>query len=343
MRFWEFKLPDGTNAQTCPAALGFSFAAGTSDWPGFLDFTQGESGNPKNPLWKFVGALLKAPTPAQEKCQKPKPVLLDVGEIDVPYAWTPNLVDIQMLRVGQFVIIVSPSEATTMAGRRWRDAVAKEATSFLSQKPIVVLGGPANSYSHYVSTPEEYDIQRYEGASTLYGRHELSAYINLTVSNMGYLHPDSKTQPSQGTLAPDNRGNMISFITGVVQDSSPAGKSFGQAIKQPNASYKLGEVVSATFQGANPRNNLRQEQTFVAIEKKDGDKWTKVRDDADWFLVYSWRRTNWFLGHSEVDVTWETSGNAEAGTYRIKYYGDSKPLIGDIKAFDGTSNSFTLG
>lgn len=343
MRFWEFTLPNGKPAKTCPAALGYSFAAGTSDWPGAFDFTQGDSGEPNaNPLWKVVSGLIREPTEEQKECQQPKPVLLDVGEMEAPYPWAPNIVDIQALRVGQFLIIVSPSEATTMSGHRWKEAVAKEASSFVTD-PIVVLGGPANSYSHYCATPEEYEIQRYEGASTLFGQHELDAYINLTVSNMHYLHPDSKAVPDQGTLPPDNRGKALSFITGVVVDGSPPGNGFGKVLHQPSASYKVGDVVNVTFQGANPRNNLRQEQTFAAIEQQGSDgSWTRVRDDTDWFLVYTWRRTNFILGYSEVDITWETYGNAQPGTYRVIYYGDSKPLIGKINAFVGTSNSFTL-
>ncbi|KAL7938525.1 Neutral/alkaline nonlysosomal ceramidase [Trichoderma chlorosporum] len=343
MRYFNFTLPNGTEAQTCPAALGFSFAAGTSDWPGAFDFVQGDSGSPSNPFWSLVGGVLKAPGPQQIACQQPKPILLDVGEVSTPYAWTPDIVDIQMLRVGQFVIIVSPSEATTMSGRRWKAAVAKEAATFL-EDPVVVLGGPANSYSHYCATPEEYDIQRYEGASTLFGRHELDAYINLTVSNMHYLLPNSTSTPSQGVLPPDNRNNMISLITGVVDDNPPIGQNFGDVLVQPNLSYNIGDVVNVTFQGANPRNNLRQEQTFAAIEQQgSGGTWTQVRDDSDWFLVYTWRRTNTILGYSEVDITWETYGNAQPGTYRVKYYGDSKALFGgSISAFVGTSNSFTL-
>ncbi|MEU6940439.1 neutral/alkaline non-lysosomal ceramidase N-terminal domain-containing protein, partial [Streptomyces rubiginosohelvolus] len=32
-----------------------------------------------------------------------------------------------------------------------------------------LLQGYANAYSQYVTTPEEYDTQNYEGGSTLYG------------------------------------------------------------------------------------------------------------------------------------------------------------------------------
>jgi neutral ceramidase len=342
MTFWEFDLPDGSRAMTCPAGLGYSFAAGTSDWPGAFDFTQGDSGNPNNPLWSVVSGLLRVPTANQVACQKPKPVLLDVGEMSTPYAWSPNIVDIQTFRVGQLLIIVTPSEATTMAGRRWKEAVAKEAATFLDEDPVVLLGGPANTYAHYVATREEYEVQRYEGASTLYGQHQLDAYINLTVSNLKHLRPGATTLPSQGPLPPDNRGNSLSFITGVVQDSAPIGSSFGKVIQQPFATYNIGAVVNATFQGANPRNNLRLEGTFAAVEQQVDGRWIRVRDDSDWFLVYSWRRTNFVLGYSEVDVTWETAGNAAPGTYRIRYYGDSKSILGTVRAFEGVTSNFQL-
>lgn len=348
MSYYEFPLANGSVVQSCPAALGYSFAAGTSDWPGAFDFTQGDSGSPSaNPIWAIVSGLLKEPSPAQKACQGAKPVLLDVGELDVPYAWSPNVVDVQLLRVGQFVIIVSPSEATTMAGRRWRAAVKDAAADIITDgtEPVVVLGGPANTYAHYVATTEEYGVQRYEGASTLYGPFELDAYINLTVSNIGYLSPTATSSPPAGPSPPDNRDNSLSFITGVVFDAAPIGSSFGDATAQPAASYARGAVVNATFVGANPRNNLRLEGTYAAVERlDDGDAWTQVRDDSDWSLVYTWTRTNTVLAYSDVTVSWETGvDDAEAGTYRIKYYGDWKNLIGGgITAFEGASSTFTL-
>ncbi|EPE03246.1 neutral alkaline nonlysosomal ceramidase [Ophiostoma piceae UAMH 11346] len=347
MRYFQFQLPNGTAVQTCPAALGYSFAAGTSDGPGAFDFTQADSGSPDaNPVWAVVSGLLKVPSAEQKACQYPKPVLLDVGEMTEPYAWSPNIVDMQALRVGQLIIIISPSEATTMAGRRWRNAVHDEAKeTFLKggADPIVVLGGPANVYAHYCATPEEYGIQRYEGASTLYGQHQLPAYINLTLSNLNYLAPDATGAPAAGPAPPDNRDNSLSFISGVVFDAAPIGSSFGKCTTQPNASYTRGQVVNATFTGANPRNNLRLEGTYAAVEKQNSTGgWTQVRSDYDWTLVYTWERTNTVLGFSDVTLSWESEPTATPGTYRLKYYGDSKPLIGSISAFTGISNTFTL-
>jgi neutral ceramidase len=345
MRYWNFTTLNGTQAQTCPAALGYSFAAGTTDWPGAFDFTQNDTGKPDaNPLWVAVRDLIKDPTPQQKACQYPKPVLLDVGELSEPYPWAPNIVDVMSMRVGNLFIIASPSEVTTMSGRRWRAAVAQEGANFIDN-PMVVLTSPSNTYAHYLATPEEYVAQRYEGASTLFGQHELDAYINLTLDNMHYLNPSSTDTPDQGPLPPNDVNVSLSFIPGVVADNPPIGKYFGDVLVQPNSSYPVGAVVNVTFQGADPRNNLRLDGTYAAIEQQtsSGGSWTQVKDDTDWFLVYTWRRTNVVLGYSEVDITWETSGNAVPGTYRVRYYGDAKSLLtGDITAFDGASNSFTL-
>lgn len=355
MSYWEFALPNGTTVHTCPAALGNSFAAGTTDWPGAFDFTQADSGASDNPFWNSVAYLLKDPGPEQVACQAPKPILLDVGEIDEPYAWTPDIVDIQSFRAGQFIIIVSPSEATTMSGRRWRNAVQQEAAAtFLNDtEPIVVLGGPANTYAHYVATFEEYQIQRYEGASTLFGQYELNAYINLSLTSLPYLAPDATDSPAPGPYPPDNRNVSLDFISPVVYDGAPLGSDFGTVLAQPNDTYAIGAVVNVTFQGANPRNNLRLEGTFAAVEQLVEDDnnsttttgtstWTQVRSDYDWYLVYTWERTNSVLGYSEVTITWETETYATPGTYRIVYNGDQKNILGTITAFSGTSDSFQL-
>jgi neutral ceramidase len=278
-----------------------------------------------------------------------------VGEMSAPYAWSPNIVDMQLFRVGNFFIIVSPSEATTMAGRRWKSAVVAAArpSSALpagAPDPIVVLGGPANTYSHYAATAEEYGAQRYEGASTLFGKFTLDAYINLTVSALPYLAPGATTSPPSGPDPPDNRDKSLSFIAGVVQDNPAAGKAFGQCTSPPPSRVTRGAVVNATFVGANPRNNLRLEGTYAAVERKGDDgRWSVYRDDADWSLVYSWRRTNWILGWSEVDLSWETAtgtdalGAVEPGRYRFKYYGDAKAFFGGkITGFEGTSGEFDV-
>jgi neutral ceramidase len=349
MSGYSFQLPNGSIGRTCPAALGYSFAAGTSDGPGAFDFTQHDGGpDTTSPVWSVVRHLLKEPSEDQKVCHGAKPILLDVGEITTPYLWTPNIVDVQVFRVGQLFIIVSPGEATTMAGRRWKDAVHRVASGSFKQSvtadwdPVVVLGGPANSYTHYITTEEEYAIQRYEGASTLYGPHTLSAYMDVTLKYLDVLDDPAPKQHAYGPLPPDNTNKSLSFISPVVRDGTPLFKSFGDVLFDVRPVIKRGEDVIATFVGANPRNNLRLGRTYAAVEKFDGQSWKRVRDDSDWDVVFEWKRINTVLATSEVKVTWETSAEDERGVYRLKYYGDAKGLGGSITAFAGSSSVFNL-
>ena len=48
----------------------------------------------------------------------------------------------------------------------------------------VVIAGLTNTYSSYVTTFEEYAMQRYEGASTIFGPHTLDAYIQVGKSHL---------------------------------------------------------------------------------------------------------------------------------------------------------------
>ena len=345
---YSFPHPNGSIVSTCPAALGYSFAAGTTDGPGAFDFKQNNTGSPNaNPVWSVVSGFLHEPSEQQKICHDPKPILLDVGEIDRPYLWTPNVVDIQLLRVGQLVIIVSPGEATTMAGRRWKEALAKEAqtSSLTEEEPIVVLGGPANSYTHYIATEEEYNIQRYEGASTLYGPHTLNAYINLTLGYLPYLRAQTKSHPAPGPFPPIYINDSLSFITGVAFDRPPFFKSFGDVLVDTDISYRPGAVAEATFVGANPRNDLRLESTYAAVEKyvKPG-VWVPHKDDGDWELVFGWRRTSSVLATSEVTVRWEIGAEEEEAICRLRYFGASKtPVTGAIEQFEGASRVFRVG
>lgn len=346
---FSFQHPNGSTVSTCPAALGYSFAAGTTDGPGAFDFKQNGSGSPNaNPVWSVVSGFIHEPGDEQIACHHSKPILLDVGETTNPYLWTPNVVDVQLLRVGQLIIIVSPGEATTMAGRRWKSAIhaSADASSLTDgEEPIVVLGGPANSYTHYIATEEEYAIQRYEGASTLYGPHTLNAHINLTTSYLPYLHADTTTSPAPGPEPPIYINESLSFITGVAFDRAPFFKSFGDILSDVQPSYTPGETAKATFVGANPRNDLRLESTYASVEYLNSSgSWEKVRDDADWSVIFRWRRTNSVLATSEVEISWEIEENVERGRYRIRYFGASKaPISGDIVQFEGVSGAFGVG
>ncbi|KAG2015237.1 ceramidase [Coprinopsis cinerea AmutBmut pab1-1] len=342
-----FTLPNGTTASTCSAALGYSFAGGTTDGPGAFDFTQGSNASDtQNPFWEIVkGAVTPPPTAQQVRCHYPKPILLNTGAAHFPYEWAPNSVSVQMLRVGNFVMLIMPGEFTTMAGRRMRESLrnALISSGVLGSDAYVVLAGPANTYAHYVTTREEYSVQRYEGASTIFGPFTLEAYIEKYSSLVPYLSDNTSGTPPSDAAPPEQTSKAISLQTGVVFDAPPAGRRFGAVIEDVSSSpYRAGDKVSAKFVGANPRNNLLLEGTFLAVEQLVSGQWRMVRSDSHPSTIYEWTRTNTILGMSTVTISWTIENGTPAGTYRLRYFGHSKPLIGSISAFTGQSASFTV-
>ncbi|KAI0035589.1 Neutral/alkaline nonlysosomal ceramidase [Vararia minispora EC-137] len=346
MSFHQFTLPNGTAAQTCPPAMGYAFAGGTTDGPGAFDFVQGDNASqPQNPFWEVVKGFVTPDADAQQTaCQYPKPILLNTGYAHSPYNWSPHTVDIQMLRVGQLVMLIMPGELTTMAGRRIRNAIRGNLISqgVIGNDAYVVIAGPANTYGHYVTTLEEYSIQRYEGASTIFGQYTLDAYINKYGSLVSFLADDAAmagAQPPSDPAPPDLSGSAISLQTGVVQDNG----DFGKIITNVNPSYTTGQTVFAVFQGANPRNNLRLESTFLSVDRLVGSGWVMYRSDSHPSTVYRWTRTNTILGTSSVNISWTIEPSTPSGIYRLTYFGDWKALIGGaVTPFSGSSGNFTV-
>ncbi|KAG8371451.1 hypothetical protein BUALT_Bualt13G0088900 [Buddleja alternifolia] len=331
--------------KTCPAAMGFAFAAGTTDGPGAFDFKQGDDSG--NAFWRLVRNLLKNPNKEQVDCQRPKPILLDTGEMDKPYDWAPSILPIQILRIGQLVILSVPGEFTTMAGRRLRDAVKTFLTSGASKEfgsnVHVVIAGLTNTYSQYVTTNEEYQIQRYEGASTLYGPHTLSGYIQefkkLAAALISGKSVESGPQP------PDLLSKQISLLTPVVMDATPIGVKFGDvSLDVPkNSTYKRGGNVTVVFWSACPRNDLMTEGTFALVEILKGqDSWTPAYDDDDFCLRFKWSRPFKLSTHSHATIEWIIPQTAASGVYRIRHFGAAKSLLGSIKHFTGSSSAFVV-
>ncbi len=91
--------------------------------------------------------------------------------------WTPQVLPVQVLIIDRLAIVALPAEFTTVAGRRIRHSLLQR----LQARGVtrVVTSCYANAYAGYVTTPEEYDHQGYEGASTHFGRWTLGAYQTL--------------------------------------------------------------------------------------------------------------------------------------------------------------------
>lgn len=331
------------NVRLCKPSMGYAFAAGTTDGPGMFNFTQGT--NSSNPFWNRIAGLLSKPTQEEIACQAPKPILLNTGDIEKPYKWDPHTVPMQIFKIGQVFIANAPTELTTMAGRRLR-ASLKEIFSKLEKNPIVTIAGLANSYASYTTTFEEYQAQRYEAASTVYGPHQLQGYIQ-EFSKLAHNMIENET-PQSDPAPEDMLDKMISLLPGVITDRAPIGKDYGDVLQDIKANVTRESEVSVVFQAANPRNDQKLGGTFLTVEMTTGDSaWKVVAVDGDWETKFIWEPHSLLtgtnhgkLGESEVTVVWDIPSNAVFGEYRICHSGVHKNIIGHKAPYSGCSSNF---
>ncbi|PIN12041.1 Ceramidase [Handroanthus impetiginosus] len=332
--------------KTCPAALGPGFAAGTTDGPGLPGFQQGDT--KISEFWKKLRDAIQEPSQYQVECQKPKTVLLDTGEMFSPYAWAPAILPIQILRLGKLVILSVPGEFTTMAGRRLREAVKETLISNgngeFNNDTHIVIAGLTNAYSQYVATFEEYKQQRYEAASTLYGPHTLSAYIQEFKKLAQALARGDKNV-ARGPSPPDLSSVLTSLLTDPSGDSPPPGVKFGDMKNDiKNGPFKVRDRVNATFWSANPRYDLLTEGTFSAVEILRGNKWISAYDDDDLCLFFKWDGQFHKNGsYGVATIEWEVPEEASAGVYRLRHFGSFKTKKDSpISYFTGASSGFAV-
>jgi len=318
----------------CTAAVGDSFAAGTTDGPGQFDFTQ--SANSSNPLWHFAVSFVHKSSPEERACQAPKGILLPTGSINFPYPWAPSTVSIQILRLGQLILLVVPTELTTMAGRRLRNAVRKEmiADGAIGEDAVLVVAGLANGYADYTTTYEEYHAQRYEGASTIFGPHQLAGYVQEFRKLAKAIA--TGTKPVSAPPYEDFSSRIISEGKGFETDHLPSGaKAFGDVLRDASPSYPVGEEVVVTFAGASALNNMRLQGSFIRVERCSDDKCSEVvvvAEDGDWETrIEIQKSTVGLAGHARTwTVSWFVPSSTHPGFYRIVYDGTryNKPAVG---------------
>lgn len=105
--------------------------------------------------------------------------------------WIPSIIPFQIVRLGNILIAALPGEITTVAGRRVKELLEKEYEGCGVDR--VIIHSYCNAYMGYITTPEEYDIQSYEGGHNVYGRSSL----DVVLASYGELVKTLKGEPCE--------------------------------------------------------------------------------------------------------------------------------------------------
>ncbi|MFT4125211.1 MAG: neutral/alkaline ceramidase [Gordonia sp. (in: high G+C Gram-positive bacteria)] len=334
--------PDGRPARTSPAIMGAAAAAtsreeNTRSQLSFLD---------EGMVLPFAAALGVSPhaTPPAwvMQVQAPKVPLFPLGYLP-PHPWIAQVLPIQLIRIGDLVLAGCPAEFTIVAGLRVRRVVADALRVPLEN---VLLQGYANGYSQYVTTPEEYVSQQYEGGETVFGQFTLCAYMqefDRLARAMAAGHP-----PDRGPVPPDQRGPQPDLLAPVPADTPLPGRRFGDVVTAPTPKYAAGQTMSVAFCGAHPANRVRRisvtggapSDGYFVVERFDTGRWVTAVDDDSWDTELTWRRPDGTASASLITIVWRIPLGT-AGRYRVRYFGDAKSA-GGLTTFTGTSPAFEV-
>jgi neutral ceramidase len=333
--------------RTCFPAYGYAYAGGsTEDGAGHPLFMEGMLERDES-IETLVELVLMPPPVSDDlrACQAPKPVLF-------PKNAQPPL-PVGVAKIGQLAIVFVPSEVTTMSGRRMRDTVR----AVLGEEVgYVAIAGYSNDYSGYITTPEEYAVQQYEGGHTLFGPWTLPAFqqeINQLARALveGAPAPDSEEQG-------DLRGEVDSQAVGNEYDEPPEGAAFGDLTSSPDESYAPGDTVSVSFWTGHPDNAPLRGAPYVEVQRQSDAGWVPAATEADWSTQARWTQASRVIPPYDpldpfavppppineaftVAIDWQIPAGIEPGTYRILFHGSEKeagaepdPFVAETPPFE---------
>lgn len=88
------------------------------------------------------------------------------------YSWYEENLPLQLTKLDNLLVVALPFELSTMSGRRIIAALKRS-----GEFKQVIINAYSNSYAGYITTPEEYSNQSYEGGHTVFGKSSLPILI----------------------------------------------------------------------------------------------------------------------------------------------------------------------
>jgi hypothetical protein len=212
-------------------------------------------------------------------CHGPKLSLLLPSGSTVAGRDFPKVAPLSVVEIGTHTIVTVPAELTTMTGVRLREAVADELAKPVEGDNVarsIVVVGLTNEYLQYVATPEEYELQLYEGASTLYGPNSAAFLRDHAACLAHWLRTNSDASCKLGqTSAVNEVGRKVLYVepddAERMSPAAPAGESIGELGELSEPVVELtrdGELqVSVQFSGPNNRLVQTRDDLWIALHQ----------------------------------------------------------------------------
>lgn len=285
------------------------------------------------PLWPYAMKLLQSD--GYDEAQMEKVVCLAVGKLMQPEQ------PLQIMRMGSLAIVGVPFELTFEQANRTRAVL--ENTLARAGVTKVIIASHANAYSQYVTTREEFAAQHYEGATCLFGPWSGAALTQeldkLAKGIVNGTHADKGASLMQSTPL------ALLYTPAALADPLPELGTYGTLKSDvANKDYYVGDWVTASFTGANPRHisllmladsSLVDNYSYMEVQRLEKGSWKTVYTDTNPYTTFKY-------ADSTATVGWLIKNeNVVPGEYRLVYNGIAKTANG-YKAFSAQSSGFNV-
>lgn len=208
--------------------------------------------------------------------------------------------EVHALRIGDRLLLGAPGEPTIQTGRLIVDAVRPVLPAGV--RDVAVLGH-TNDYSGYLTTPEEYEMQHYEGGHTPFGRfsmlHIRDTFVALTKAlREGVPAPEPSTPFAAGSADP-----------GPVAVAQPGP---GTLEEEPAERVARMETVEVGWRGTPGGVDRPLDGPYLLVERRAAGGWVPV--DSDLGLAFSWREVEEGRYRARYDV----APDLRPGEHRIR-------------------------
>jgi neutral ceramidase len=216
--------------------------------------------------------------------------------------------EVQVLRLGDRVLLNAPGEPSVEMARRLVHAVEDVLPRGVEEAFVV---GLATGYLGYLTTPEEYEQQHYEGGHTVYGTWTSLLMRNVLRDLVGALR-SGKPAPAPyeaAVLGGTDRGT---------RDVGDGGVK-GAIVTQPASSVPRHGLVEVSWTGGAEGVDRPVDVPFLVLERQTGKGWARI--DTDLGARFVWDQSD-----DTYSARYDVPRDAALGAHRLRVVSGSYTL-----------------
>jgi neutral ceramidase len=212
----------------------------------------------------------------------------------------PQAIPFNVMQIGDRLLATVAGEPTVGVGNMLRQQIGQVVAGHGIRRVVVV--GYANGYTDYFTTPAEYEIQAYEGGSTVYGKNS-ALVLRDTLVDLARRLVDGRTAPTPYPYDPNQGVHVGSAGYG-------SGAVTGRVTSQPSNAQRLSHATFAWNGGANGIDRP-VDRPFVSVQRRVHKRWVTFTNDLGLQIA-------WLSGaDGGYSASWEPPLSTPTGTYRF--------------------------